>query len=458
MILLHPASAHLVATLSAALLTAIWQGAALTLAVALCLRLIPAIRPAARSVIWTAVFLLIAALPLVAALRLARVASPPSPAAVHLDPRWAIALIAAWSSLTLLFAARLLFSAIRLSHIARRSVPIELPAELLPLLAAARSPFRRPVRVCTSSGVDVPSVAGFFRPRILIPPTLLAEISLPDLRQVILHELEHLRRHDDWTNLLQKSAIVLFPLNPVLHWVERRLCLERELACDDGVLRATGGARKSYATCLANLAEHSLVRRGFSLALGAWQRQSELSRRVHRILFEPQLSPTQARIQTGALATVILGAITSTGMVAARAPQLFTFAGEPATLAAASPAPLASGARATLVKAVMPAAAPAHPLLLKTTARRVHIVRAAALRPRTTDISFRPAHSDDQPRIVLISWQSTGAQPGLTERWTLAVSQPAPLQPTVPAAAAPTTSQLTYAAVPTRNGWFFIQL
>ena len=75
-----------------------------------------------------------------------------------------------------------------------------------------------------------PSVLGFFRPRILVPPELLKALSPRELRQVVVHEMEHLHRADDWTNLLQKVGLVLFPLNPVLLWVERRLCAERELA------------------------------------------------------------------------------------------------------------------------------------------------------------------------------------------------------------------------------------
>ncbi len=73
----------------------------------------------------------------------------------------------------------------------------------------------------------------------------------------MLHEVGHLRRADDWINLLQKLSLVVFPLNPMLMWIERRLCLERELACDDDVLRLTK-APKAYATCLTNLAERRL--------------------------------------------------------------------------------------------------------------------------------------------------------------------------------------------------------
>jgi hypothetical protein len=81
-----------------------------------------------------------------------------------------------------------------------------------------------------------------------------------ELKQIILHEMAHLDRGDDWTNLLQKLLRALCPLNPALFWAERHLCLEREQACDDAVLDAAGNAR-AYATCLTKLAETRLVKR-----------------------------------------------------------------------------------------------------------------------------------------------------------------------------------------------------
>ena len=57
---------------------------------------------------------------------------------------------------------------------------------------------------------------------------MFAKLTLPELRQVVLHECEHLRRRDDWMNLLQKIALAMFPLNLPMLWVDRRLSLERE--------------------------------------------------------------------------------------------------------------------------------------------------------------------------------------------------------------------------------------
>ncbi len=151
------------------------------------------------------------------------------------------------------------------------------------VLRLAQRAGSRHAELCVSDEVDRPTVIGFFAPKILIPTWLVEKLTAEELEQIVLHEAGHLSRADDWMNLLQKIALVVFPLNPALAWVERRLCFERELACDERVLEATG-APKAYAACLASLAEHRLGRRGLALALGALGRESELGQRVRRIL------------------------------------------------------------------------------------------------------------------------------------------------------------------------------
>jgi hypothetical protein len=169
-------------------------------------------------------------------------------------------------------------------------------------------------------------VIGFFAPKILIPGWLFEKLTAGELEQVMLHEAGHLGRADDWMNLLQKVALVVFPLNPVLAWVERLLCFERELAVDERVLRAfagRAGAAKAYASCLATLAEYRMGRRGTALAIGALGRESELGRRVGRILRRGELMrPVQARLVLGGAMLVLLGA--SAGLE--RCPQVIGFA------------------------------------------------------------------------------------------------------------------------------------
>lgn len=409
---------------AAALASAIWQSAVLVLCVAVSLRFVPGITAAARSLIWSAVFLLTVGMPFARFSSGGSVASAPS-VGLHLDPRWAVAVVAVWACLSALRLVRLLQSGIRLSWVVGRAKPVFVSPEMGALVGGAN------VSLWTSPDVDVPSVVGFFHRRVLLPEGLAGQIAPADLQQIVLHELEHLRRRDDWTNLGQKLALVVFPLNPVLLWVERRLCVERELACDDGVLRETGGAGKAYATCLANLAEASLLRQGVSLALGAWQRQSELARRVHRILDSPVRA--MKPLHSAALAASLLSAVVGTGVLAVHSPELISFRAateESSTAASATAIPVQSGAaKATFVKALMPQT--------RLTPAALRVRRKHTQRSRTVAAEVR--RYEQGPNVVLIGWAPNEFH---ARRWT-AVSP---------------NFQLTYAAVPTRTGWLFFQL
>ena len=340
-----------------ALFSAVWEGAVLALCVGVCLRLFPRLSAAARSVVWLNVFVLLVLLHFVPVLA-GRPADPGSVhvPAIHLDLRWSVAVVALWLALSIWRAVQMIIGVVHLRGLARRAMPVETDAETEALLAQA--PGRHAAILCISHEVSRPSVLGFFRPRILAPPALLAELTAQELQQVVLHEMEHLRRGDDWTNLLQKIGLVLFPLNPVLVWVERRLCTERELACDDRVVCSSAG-RKAYALCLTRLAELALLRRGFSLVLGLWERRPELVRRVQRIVSQPvrTMGRRPAMAATGGLLAGALGC----AVALSHSPQLVSFLPDhPAVLQASSldPHEVARqlGGTPQLMKASMPQA------------------------------------------------------------------------------------------------------
>jgi hypothetical protein len=141
----------------------------------------------------------------------------------------------------------------------------------------------RPVELCTSHTLRVPTAVGFFRAAVVIPDWALQELSPTELHAVVLHELAHLRRWDDWTNLAQKLLRALFFFHPAVWFVESRLSLEREMACDDLVLSQTANPR-AYAECLVSLAEKNLWQRGIAFAQAAVGRMRQTSLRVLQIL------------------------------------------------------------------------------------------------------------------------------------------------------------------------------
>ncbi|HEX2919347.1 MAG TPA: M56 family metallopeptidase, partial [Edaphobacter sp.] len=389
---------------------------------------------AARFLVWLSVLFAVVALHLESALK----GSPdsylgPGTPSFHIDPRWGIPIAVVWVGVSFFRGVSLVRSAIQLRRIANSAEPVAIDEDVRALLT---SRFRS-AQLCTSAHVDRPSVAGFLHPRVLLPHDLLQKVPHEQLQQIIVHEMEHLRRFDDWTNLAQKVGLVLFPLNPALMWIERRLCRERELACDDCVLRFTG-ARKTYATCLTSLAEHTLIRRGVTLALGAWEKQSELSRRIHRILGKPEvrLRPVTANVVTGVVIAGLLGG----ALTLAHTPEIVSFAPVGINNALAGTAMVAAedvparaahttGLSVQTVKASLPnrqQKASTH----RSTAPRSAAVMRAIHRTRAQ----RP-----QQWVVLTRWQSAAAP----RRSVLTVSE---------------TTGSSYAAVPVGNGWLIIQL
>jgi beta-lactamase regulating signal transducer with metallopeptidase domain len=297
------------------LISSIWQGLLLTALAWAALKLAPGLRASTRFTLWFITFLAVALLPCFALARAwfgvdspAVTSVPQAGVALHLNIVWAFVLEAVWAAASLFSLIRLLSSVLQMRSVLRNSVLVsDLPDEIQSALVRDG---KRSVAVRISDAVDAPSVIGFFRPAVVIPRGLWSELAAADLRQIILHEMAHLDRGDDWTNLLQKLLRALCPLNPALVWAERHLCREREHACDDAVLDAAGNAR-AYATCLTKLAEARLVRRVASLAPGFWQRHSELAGRVENILHRRRrLGPAFSRgLVAASLAASLFGAI-----------------------------------------------------------------------------------------------------------------------------------------------------
>lgn len=317
-----------------------WQGALIACGLAIILRFAPRASAEHRFTIWAAAFATIVSLPLLAVLErlwstavggvsgVASVAGAGtllSRPLVSMDVRWGVAIGALWAVAALVRACDLALHSFRLRKLWKDATPVEVDGGLRSLLTSAGSMWRSaPVEICTTSTLERPSVIGFLKPRILIPDWLFARLTAGELEQIVLHEAEHLRRRDDWTNLFQKLCLVLFPLNPALAWIERRLCREREMACDEGVVRITHAPR-AYASCLARLAERGLERRAEALSLGAWQRRPELVHRVHSILGSKRtLGPLGTRALLGALGCGLLFG----SVELAHSPQLVAFVPE----------------------------------------------------------------------------------------------------------------------------------
>lgn len=95
----------------------------------------------------------------------------------------------------------------------------------------------RRVDLRISTGVAAPVVCGVLTPAILLPGDA-SMWSDAMLTAVLEHELEHVRRYDTLTQFAAHCALIVFWFDPLLWIAARQMRVERELACDDGVVRA----------------------------------------------------------------------------------------------------------------------------------------------------------------------------------------------------------------------------
>ncbi len=415
----------------------LWKGLALIAAVALCLRLLSRISASVRFAIWSLTFALLIAIPLLHLHSPAAPSSRSASALFHISPIWAEAIAALWISLT----------AVRLALLLRQT--LNLVAE------SGSAPVPLPHRKQLSRRCKAPAAAltSTYLPTLIRPASsafsLLACLCLhrsstsslnSDLHQIVLHECEHLRRRDDWINLAQKFALALFPLNPALLFVDRRLSFERELACDAGVVARTA-APFDYAHCLTRLAEHSLHPRGLNLALSAWNRQSELVRRVHTLL-KPigKRSPVYATTSVAALLLVLIASTVEL----AHFPHLVSFA--------KSQAPALTSGVDTAYRS---SASPVVPVLYDQTSSKLSCHAAESKTLPSAKASPVPIR-----RTIKQQHQTESVKP--TQPRVMHTATPRAdhqhRSSTVQAFYITTEFSPTYAAVPFGDGWLIVQL
>lgn len=180
------------------------------------------------------------------------------------------ALIAVWLAGFALMAARLLTGLYRSSRRRRAS------------LACFLSVHRTDTQVRLSDQVTVPETFGARRPVILLPVEA-AEWPAERIQVVLAHELVHIQRHDWLTQLCAQLAACLYWFHPLAWFALSQMRKERELACDDGVLRL-GYKNSEYAQHLVDVARGV---RAPSEALApsvAMAARSQLETRVRAIL------------------------------------------------------------------------------------------------------------------------------------------------------------------------------
>jgi len=336
------------------ILNSLPEGLLIALFAAIMLRFLPRQNSGTRFAVWFMALLAVAALPFIGSTAAARSFASVGgmQPVISMSGRWALLLFLAWISALSIAMLRVANGLWRLRKLRTSCIAID-EGSLHPAVRETAAGFRasRSVKLATSERLNVPAAIGFFRPMIVIPSWALRELPPEELNIILLHEFAHLRRWDDWTNLLQKVVRSVFIFHPAVWWIENRLSLEREMACDDLVLAQTANPR-GYAKCLITLLEKSFAHRGLAMAQAAVHRAREASLRLAQILDGSRSN--SKRVWKPALACLGVFSVICLGTVA-RAPQLVAFEQSPQRIHSDSGSSVGSG-QSQFRPAVIPAA------------------------------------------------------------------------------------------------------
>jgi uncharacterized protein (TIGR03435 family) len=184
------------------------------------------------------------------------------PSKPHRPVDWGTAALAAYAVIALVFVVRFFTGLFLARRLVAKSTPVQ--------------GFRE------SELIAVPCTVGCFRPEIVLPLEW-RQWDQAKLNTVLEHEGSHVRRHDALVAALAVINRCVFWFHPLAWWLERRLGMLAEIACDDSCVAKMGDPQQ-YARLLlqmTRLVERPLGRlRKHALTMAAG---SHLAQRIELI-------------------------------------------------------------------------------------------------------------------------------------------------------------------------------
>ena len=320
-----------------ALVNWLWQGSAIALAATAILRPSRRISATTRYQLWWIALFIVLALPAIS-FQLPASSFQPQPATSYSGklaawrgcrlgagicklgagswklwsfPAWTGALVAIlWLAIAAVSLSRTALALIALRRVKRTARPFPEACEArLPTWLLLRS-LGRPARLVVSDHIHAAAVLGLTSPSIAVAPPTLEALDDLELDQIVVHEWAHVQRRDDLARLAQRIIVAFAGLHPAVWWIDRQLHLERETACDDWAVQATGSAR-GLAVCLTKLAALP-GRPSHSVLVPAALVSSQLTARVVRLLDRHRNMSTMRTFGPPMLVAPVLAALALT--------------------------------------------------------------------------------------------------------------------------------------------------
>jgi beta-lactamase regulating signal transducer with metallopeptidase domain len=113
---------------------------------------------------------------------------------------------------------------------------------------------KKNIQVWFVNNLQAPITYGFFKPIILLPFAISANLSVQEIESVLIHEITHIKNNDYLINLLLILANTFYFFNPFFKYLTAQIKVQREMHCDLQVIHF-GYSPVQYANTLLSLAK-----------------------------------------------------------------------------------------------------------------------------------------------------------------------------------------------------------
>ena len=227
------------------------------------------------------------------------------PAAIDLSIRGiATGVISVWVAGTLFMLGRLARNSARVVWLRHSSTPLQNDRLETLLRQVNRQLGARHEPLLLGSGRAIaPLAVAFGRPAVILPERLLGAIGDNELTDILVHEVAHVQRGDQWLVLLQELAGALYWPIVSVHGLNRELRWACEEVCDNVVLAGREAIR--YGETLLHVAELLVDARPIGAAVGIIGGQGQLERRIAGLLDPRRNKTTKTGRKTACGVTLI---------------------------------------------------------------------------------------------------------------------------------------------------------
>ncbi|MBC3883134.1 M48 family metalloprotease [Undibacterium sp. LX40W] len=194
---------------------------------------------------------------------------------------------------------------------------------------ARRLGMQENLRLGLSYQLESPMTAGWWKPIVILPSSLLTGMPAELIEALLAHEVAHVKRMDYVVNLFQSAIEIALFYHPAVWWISKQIRMEREQIADDLAAGLLGEPRR-LALALSELEQFQFSHPQPALSAHGGNLMSRIKR-----LVRPELP---AKAFSWKLTLPLLGISSACAVLVAQATAINVTPSTPAAVSLAAPA------------------------------------------------------------------------------------------------------------------------